>query len=408
MAKYKYKALKGNKNIVEGEVEASSLREARQLIRNLGFIPTKVYTEIASQNTSDVPSVQGQNIKHLSLSEKIMFTSELEVLLSSGIPILEALNSIEANASNLKLKKLCTTIVQSIMSGNTFAQALKLHYSSAFGSVYCGLIKAGEDSGELEIVLDRMLVLLRKQENIKGKIVGASIYPAILLVIMAAILILFSKFVFPKFMEVFTFTGATVPFVTQLLIDGMNFIGNFWWLFVISIVSFIYILTCMFKNSAIKSKWDNFVLKIPVVSDFIQYINLANFMTLLSISYESGIPIVSGLELACKTVGNFNIKSKISKALTFVKSGKGLAQAFELTQAIPHTLLSMVSAGEKSGSLGKMFKDCADVIDKKVDMTLDTMTRLFEPTVILIIGAVVLFILVAFYQMYAGMMGSFF
>ena len=153
---------------------------------------------------------------------------------------------------------------------------------------------------------------------------------------------------------------------------------------------------------------DKIVLKIPVISDFIQYINLSNFMTVLHISYEAGVPMPTGLELANKTVGNSTIKSRIFNAINIVKTGKSLSEAFQRTHAIPETFTSMISAGETSGTLGKMFKDAADVIDKKVDMALEAMTRLFEPTVIVILGGVVLLVAIAFFQAYYGMLGSFF
>lgn len=176
MAKYLYSALKNNNQIVKGEIEASNPREAREKIRKLGFVPTKVYTESVfvepveqeyNLNTAEIV----HHITHLSLQEKIMFTSELEVLLSSGIPILEALQSIEYNSPKWKLKEICIRLRNGIMSGMTFAQALSSFYGKVFGTVYAALIKTGEEAGELEATLQRMLLLLRKQDNIKGKII---------------------------------------------------------------------------------------------------------------------------------------------------------------------------------------------------------------------------------------------
>ena len=164
----------------------------------------------------------------------------------------------------------------------------------------------------------------------------------------------------------------------------------------------------LFKNPEFKSKWDEFILKVPVISDFITYINLSNFMTVLQISYDAGLPIMSGLELANRSVGNYIIKHRISNSVHLVKSGKSLTEAFYQTGAIPNALMTMVATGEKSGTLGKMLHDAADVLDKRVDMALDALTKLFGPTVIVILGGVVLFIAVAFYQMYAGMLSSLF
>lgn len=414
MAKYKYNALKSNNNIINGEIEASNPREAREKIRELGFLPTKIYLEQSqeSQQYSDLISEKVNssqiNVSHLSLQEKIMFTSELEVLLSSGIPIVEALQSIANNTPKIKIKTVCEKIKDGILSGMTFAQALESFYGKVFGPVYTGLVKTGENAGELETTLDRMLLLLRKQDSIKGKIINASIYPAILIILMLGLLILFSKFVFPAFMGVFAFNGAELPFLASMLVGLCSFVEHFWWLLIIGVGAACGAVSSLFKNCQFKSRWDDFILKIPVVSDFIKYINLSNFLTVLHISYDAGLPIMSGLELSNENSWKHTIKGKISNSISIVKRGKSLTEAFQATDAIPHALLTMIATGEKSGTLGKMLHDAAEVIDKKVDMALEAMTKMFEPTVIVIMGGVVLFVAVAFYQMYIGMLGTLF
>lgn len=405
MAKYQYTALKNNKTIVKGEVEAATPREAREKIRTLGFVPTKVYIETAD---TALQTVQNQQLEFLSLDDKIMFTSELEVLLSSGISILEALASIEKNTYKEKIKEICLVLGAEIQSGLTFAQALNKNYGNVFGSVYLGLVKSGEDAGELDVTLARMLVLLKKQQNIKNKIVSASIYPAILILIMTGVLIVFSKFVFPIFFGIIANNGGTVPFMASLLMNICNFVNSFWWLILGAMAGGVAGFKALLKNEGFKRCLDDIVLSIPVVSEFFRYINLSNFMTVLHISYDSGLPIMSCLELSEKTIGNLVIKEQAKHTQELVKEGTQLTEAFNRSALIPPALMSMISAGEMSGTLGKMLQNAAEVVDKKVDMALEAMTRLFEPTVIIIMGAAVLFIAIAFVQAYYGMMGSLF
>ena len=413
MVKFKYSALKDKTQIVTGEVEASSPREARQKIRQLGFLPTKVYTEEAVledhvEYKKNTVSPDGKRVNRLSLQEKIMFTSELEVMLAAGIPILDALHSLEINSPKKKIKIICHNVQKCITNGMTFAMALSSLYAKVFGEVYIALIKTGEEAGELDQTLGRMLVLLRKQEDIKSKITSASIYPAVLIIIMIGVLMLFSMKVFPAFYGVLQFNRADVPYYSQMLIGFCEFINHFWWLVICGLGAFCGAFSMLFQNVVFKAKWDDFVLKIPVVSDFIQYINLANFMTVLQISYNAGVPIVVGLELSNKTVGNHTIKKKVFNAISLMRNGRQLSEAFEMTGAIPSALMTMISTGEKSGTLGKMFNDAAEVIDKKVNMALDALTRLFEPTLIIIMGIAVGIIAVGFYQMYFAMLGSMF
>jgi type IV pilus assembly protein PilC len=327
-------------------------------------------------------------------------------MLSSGIPILDALFNIEANSHDPKLKEMATALRKSVEGGHTFAESLGEMYGKTFGNVYISLVKTGEDSGELDVTLDRMLTILRKQEAIKEKIVNASIYPAVLLAMMFGLLVLFAKFVFPSFAGIMLNNGVDIPIMAQAIMGGIDFIGKFWWLIVISISALGYIFTSFGQDTGMKKSIDKFILKIPVISEFIEFINLSNFMTVLQISYDAGVPLMSGLELANKTVGNFVIKERVKEVIRNVKKGISLTDAFQKTKAIPDSLISMISAGEKSGTLCKMFKDAADVIDKKVDITLAALTRLFEPTIMVILGIVVLIIAVAFIQIYTGMLGS--
>lgn len=407
MAKFKYNALKEGNKIVYGEIEAIDSREARAKIRDLGFIPTKVYVEGLQEQNYVTTESKNFSIR-LKLSEKILFTSELEVLLSSGISILEALKTLENNSPNIKIKGICSTLQKSIISGCTLAESFEKYYSETFGHVFIGLVKTGENAGELEKTLSRMLILFRKQEDIRDKIINASTYPTVLIVMMLGLLILFSKFVFPAFAGVIFNNGGELPFMAQMLVDICSFVDNFWWLIIMGICGGVYSIISIFKNYNFKKYFDEFVLKIPVISDFVTYINLSNFMTVLYIAYEAGVPILSALDLSNKTVGNIKIKDKIKNAISRMKNGVGFSDAFRSACVIPESLLSMVSAGEISGTMGKMFRDCANVIDKKIDMVLKTLSKLFEPTVVLLLGGVVLFIVVAFYQMYIGMLGSLF
>lgn len=411
MTKFQYKALKNKTEFVEGEIEANSPREARQKILALGFLPTKVYTEYCGEKQSYaeqsyVSVGHIQNVKRLSLNEKIWFTSELQTLLGAGISVIEALESVERNSASLKIKSISNHLRQSIFSGATFAQSMEKYYANVFGQVYIGLVKAGEAAGELDETLVRMLVILSKEEKILDKIKSASIYPCILIAMMLGLIILFSCLVFPNLMGVVTFSGGEAPFFAQLVIGFCSFVQHFWWLLIVLVAGGIAGFQALMQTYVFKKKVDEFVLKVPKLSGFINYINLANYMTVLHISYDAGVPIVAALELAQKTVGNLLIKAKLSSVVSMVKSGKSLTQAFNTSQVIPSPLMSMIATGEKSGSLGKMLKETVDVIDKKVDFVLEALSKAFEPTIIIILGLCVGALLIAFMQIYTSALSS--
>ncbi len=395
MARYRYKALENNKDFREGEIEAESPRDARAKIVEAGYLPVKI-TEILS----------GENSPFLPLKDKILFTSELQVLLSAGIPIIEALSSCAENAQNLKIKKISLDIREALLEGKSLHEVMTERYKDTFGAVYTGLIKAGENSGELEKAFERVLLLLRKQDTVKSKIINASLYPCVLIVLMFGVLLLFSKFVFPAFEGIIDSNGGDIPPLASLLFGICNFVNNFWWLIIILMAGGVFYFLNSLKNVEFKKHLDKFIISVPVVSDFVRCVNLSNFLTVMHLAYDAGISVMSALELASATVENLVIKKKVANSLNLVKNGSSITQALQKADVLPFDMLAIVSAGEKSGMLGKMFADCASVIDKKVDMALTALTKLFEPTVMVIIGAVVLFIVLAFYQMYAGMLGS--
>lgn len=401
MAKFRYSALKNNK-IVNGEIEARNINEARRKLISSGFIVRK----ISSDNDTITQVENTGGIEFLSLSEKISFTSEMQTMLSSGIPILESLETIKNNAPNKKLKKVCGSIQNLIQNGKNFSQAIQILYYNAFGDIYISIAKAGETSGELDMAMDRILTLLRKQETTKSKVINALIYPIVLILMMFGLALIFSKFVFPKIMGAILYNTGNIPPLTKALINTFDFVSAFWWALVLGFIIIVWTITVLFRKPEIKKIWDKFILSIPAVKNFVLFANLSNFMTALYVSYESGMPIATGIELACKTLGNYTLKSRFDYVKELIKNGKPVSEAFRSSDIIPPAINTIIASGEKSGTLGKKFNEAADVLDKKVDFALDVLLKLFEPTLIVIMGIIVFIIALAIIPAVSGAFGG--
>lgn len=406
MEKFRYVALKDNTELVEGEIEAFDVKDARRKIRELKLTPTKIASESELLQTSDFRAKGA--VKFLSLNQKINFTSELETLLSSGIPILTSLESVQTNTPDKKLQILCRELENEVKSGKSFALALEELYGRAFGNIYCSLVKTGEKSGELEKILDRLCTMLRKQDDIKGKIISASIYPCLLIIMLFALLVLFSKFVFPAFMGILSINGGELPILAKTVMEFFSFVANFWWFIIIAVAAFIGLISIMTQTETIKLKIDEFFLKLKGISDLIVCANISNFLNVLQISYDAGLPIVSGMELASSTINNLVLKNRAKDAFDIMQNGNTLTEAFRISRAVPEALMGMISAGEKSGALGKMLKDAAEVMEKKLEMAISAVMKLIEPAIIIIIGGFVAIMLLAFMQAYASMLTSLF
>ena len=397
MAIYNYIALKNNKDIVKGKVEAEDLREARENIRKLGFIPTKVYEE-AKEGEKDgkAVKVQGGKVQKLGLQDRIDFTSTLQILAEAGIPIIESLMFIENDAAKLKVRLVAKELRRQIMAGATFADTVA-KYPDQFGQIYIGLVKAGEDSGELEKTLQRLLELLNKEANIRGKVIGTLMYPMFVIVLAVIIVLVMLMFVFPVFKEMFDGMGKELPWITATLMAAGVFLKTYWFFVPIILGSVCGFITFLMRWQPSKRKIDEYVLKVPLLSDLIQYSNFANFVAVMQVAYDAGVPIIECLYLANVTLTNYTLKTKIEGATLKVQQGQHLSIALRSTQVMPKMILFMIATGEQSGRLGDMLLQATNYIDKKLDAIIDTMTKMIEPIMLIVIGSIVLTLALALY-----------
>ena len=400
MTIFSYVALKNNRDVVKGKVEANDLRSAREAIRKLGFVPTKVYEE-KSKPVIDEKAVRKEfdvaKMKKLGLGDKINFTSTLQILAQSGIPIIESLMFIENDAAKLKVRLVAKELRRQIMAGSTFADTIA-RYPQQFGQIYVGLCKAGEDSGELEKTLARLLELLTKEEAVRGKVIGTLMYPAFVIILAIIIVLVMLMFVFPVFKEMFDNMGRELPWITQTLMDIGVFLKTYWFFVPLIIGSIVGGVAFLFRWEPSKKKIDEWVLKIPLLSDLIQFANFSNFVSVLQVCYDAGVPIIECLYLSNLTLTNHTLKDRIETATTKVQQGQHLSVALRTTRVMPRMILFMIATGEQSGRLGEMLYQATVFIDKKLDTIIDTMTKMIEPIMLLVIGSIVLTLALALYM----------
>ena len=383
MAIYNYVALKNNKDIVTGKVEAESLRDARDSVRKLGFLPTKVTEENLKKDDQKVDNSPG-TMKSLGLQDRIEFTSTLQILAQSGIPIIESLMFIENDAAKLKLRLVSKELRKQIMGGSTFADTVA-KYPEIFGQVYIGLVKAGEDSGELEKTLERLMELMNKEANIRGKVIGTLMYPMFVIVLAVFIVLVMLMFVFPVFKDMFDNMGQELPWITATLMKCGIFLKTYWYFVPLIFISIFGGISFIFKWEPSRRKIDENVLKIPLLTDLVQYSNFANFIAVLQVAYDAGVPIIECLYLSILTLTNYTLKEQVAIATGKVQQGQHLSTALRATGVMPKMILFMISTGEQSGRLGDMMGQATKFIDKKLDTIIDTMTKMIEPIMLIVI-----------------------
>lgn len=403
MTLYKYVALKNNKEIFESVIEAADERSAREMIRNSGYIPVKVYLD-----DDEKPLLKQAKTEkvYLSLKEKRLFTTSLQSMISSGIPVVEAFAIMESNLGKSKLRRIAGDIKEKIINGYTFTQALE-SYENTFGEVYIKLCRAGEMSGELDVVLDRLSQLMKKQALITEKIISTSVYPVIIVIMLFGLLGLFGAKVFPALLGAANMNGIEVPVETSMLVSLITFLQNYWWLIIIFVCGIGYGVVKFIQLSPVKLRIDSCLLGIPVVGDFVQYKALANFTAVLQVAYDSGVPITESVTMAKDSIENEELRKRCEILEDMIYKGKSLSEAVASSGIMPQDFLAMIVVGEKSGTLGQMLKELSDNIDKKVFAIVNNLSTLVGPAFLIILGVFIGFILLAFLKFYYGMLGSF-
>ena len=401
MKTFKYFAIKPDGTKIEGKIEAETEKDARSTIMGLGLLPTRIIDPSLVQDEAAarqklVEERKQVRLRRLSARDKIDFTNTLQTLLRSGVPLIEALVFLESDTSSKNMKRVASEIRRQVIAGSSFADVIS-RYPQIFDSLYTGLVRAGEESGELDVTLERIGLLLKKQDDLKSKIIGVMVYPCIVLVFAAIIVTVMLTFVFPKFAEMYKGLGADLPWITQACIDAGNFLAQYWMLLPIIIGAVFYGLVFLFRWEPFKRRYDSFLLQIPLICNFVKLAEFSNFVSVMLVSYEAGVPIVDCLYLANYTVNNIVIKEAVDKARIKVQQGLHLSSALKSTEVMPPILLFMVSTGEQSGKLGEMLSKASDYIDNQLDRVIDIMTKFLEPIMLVVIGGIVLVLALALY-----------
>ncbi len=402
MKTYKYYAIKKDGTKVEGKIEAETEKEARSAIVQLNLFPTRIvnpdesmYTDVAVRRKQAEERRQVR-LGKLSSREKIDFTSTLQTLLKAGVPLINALVFLESDTNSRRIKAISIELRKQIIAGSSFADVIA-RYPQIFDSLYSGLVKAGEESGELDVTLDRMAGLLKKQDDLKSKVIGVLVYPAVVLVFAAIIVLVMLTFVFPKFAEMYEGMGAQLPWITQTCIDAGKFLAEYWMLIPFVGGTIYWFVKFLGEWDPFRRRLHKTLLATPMIKDFVKLAEFSNFISVMLVSYEAGVPILDCLYLANYTVNNTVIRDAIDTSRVKVQQGLNLSVSLKSAGVIPPILLFMVATGEQSGKLGEMLGKASEYIDKQLDRVIDILTKFIEPLMLVVIGAVVLVLALALY-----------
>lgn len=384
MAIFSYKATSIQGSVVEGVIEASDEKTAIEKIRNSGFIPLKV-------------SISKEEVKKgLSLKSKkgnlILFTTELSSLLSAGLPLDRSLNILSEISEDKYMKGIIQSILKSIREGKSFSEALQKH-PDTFPRIYINMIRAGEAGGVLNIVLDKLNEYLESSKELKDHIFSAMIYPTILLFTGSISIIILLTYVLPKFSVIFSEIGSALPLPTEILLSVSNFLKSFWWLIGGLILSGFFLFKLYIRKPSGRYKWDS--LKLKLFKDIIIKLETARFCRTLGTLLKSGVPLLQALNNSKEVINNQLIASAVDIVSKGAKEGQGVFIPLQRAKVFPDLALSMIKVGEETGQLDEMLVKVAITYEKSLRLTIKRFISLLEPFLILFMGLLIGFIVIA-------------
>ncbi|MEK6776542.1 MAG: type II secretion system inner membrane protein GspF [bacterium] len=399
MPVYEYKALDRKGKAITGIVDADSSQEARGKLRE-----QEVYITELSESSSVHVKDRSSSITlftRISPIEVSIVIRQLSTLLNAGIPLVEALSAIIDQMDNKGLEKMLSQVRESVREGRSFADSLSPH-TRAFSTLMINMIRSGESSGSLEIVLLRLADFLEQQVMTKRKVQSALIYPAVIVSIAFLILLFLMTYVVPSVTKIFADMKQTLPLPTAVLIAISSFIRSYWWLFLLLLVAAFTGIKAYIKTQEGRIHFDRFKLKMPIFGSIYRKIAISRFSRTLGTLLENGVPLLSSLDIVKNVVGNKILEMTIEEARTHIGEGSTIHEPLRRSGVFPPILIHMIHVGEKSGTLEQMLNKVADITDNEIDTTINTLTSLLEPLMIvglaLVVGFIVISILLPIFE----------
>ncbi|MBN2414438.1 type II secretion system F family protein [bacterium] len=404
MASFQYKAIAPGGKVINDVMDAASESDVTKMIFSKGYRPINI-TKVKGDKESSEGSGEIQFFKKKVKTEQIvLFTRELVTLLKAGVPMLTAIEALAAQSSK-EMGEILDKVYVAVMSGKSFSQALREH-PKVFPLLYVNSVYAGEMSGSLDEVLERMVAVLSKDEETKKKVKGAMQYPIFVVVAMVIAFYVLLTQVVPKFADIFAGMNMELPIFTKILI-ALSEMGQKYGLVIIGMLG---VGGALFKYYTSTEKgrlwWDTTVMKVPVIGDLVKKSSMARFTKMFETLNKSGLPILQTLDTVSKAVGNKAIEISLRNVALGVEKGQGISGSLKKENLFPPMVIRMISIGEQSGSLDEMLGSVAQHYDMEVEHAIKALTSMIEPVLTVVIGGAVVVMAFGIFLPMWGMVGA--
>ena len=395
MPVYEYTALDAKGKMTSGIIDADGARAARQKLRAGGIFPVDVKeSQEKPEKKEDRVTELRRYFQRVKPAEIAIMTRQLSTLISAGFPLVSAIDALVPQTKTHRLKTVLAQVKDAIVEGQSFAQALS-QYPKIFPPLYVNMVRAGETSGTLEIVLERLADITEKQQDLTNRIQTALAYPVFMCIIGTIVLFVLLTYIVPSITAIFLDMGQTLPTPTRLLIFLSGFFKSFWWVILLAIIGAAVALHRVKKTEKGRYAYDKTVLALPGFGVLAKKLAVARFSRTLGSLLENGVSMLIALDIVKNIAGNVLLSSAVQQAAQEVGKGQALWAALNETQIFPQLSIQMIKVGEQSGELEGMLNKIADVFEKEVENSIMRLTSYLEPVMILVMGCVVGFIVLS-------------
>jgi type IV pilus assembly protein PilC len=395
---------------VKDEIEATSEEEAQQKIKQMGYFVTKLTAmgggkakgkkkkATGYKKSKKTFVIGGVKSKHL-----VLFTRQFSVLQDAGLPVLRALRILEKQMRPSALKNALIDVVEDVESGSTLSEAFGKH-PRAFDRLYVNMVKAGEAGGALEVILQRLAEFKEKSQSLKRKVIGAMVYPAVVILAAVGILIFIMVAIIPKFEKIFREFGLKLPALTQFLIDVSMWCSKYWWSLPMVPLGIWLLFKLIRLSRAGNYALDRMTLWVPIVGRIVEKTVVARTMRTLGTLVSSGVPILESLSIVRETANNAVFERMYQRVYESIREGDTIAEPLRESRLVDDMVTNMVEVGEETGDLDTMLYKIADFYDEEVDTAVKSLISLLEPIMIIVLGGIIGTIVVALFMPMIGLL----
>jgi type II secretion system protein F len=392
MPTFTYRAADRQGQTIDGVMEAPDMRGVIERLQRDAYFPIRVVPQ------NEVRSALGFSWPRrgrVSRSDVLTFTHQLATLVEAGLPLDRALVILEDLAPNARLRAIVSDLLKSVRSGNSLAEAMAKHQPRPFSRLAVNMVRAGEKGGVLEATLKRLAELLEETQEFRETVVSAMIYPLLLTSVGGAAVVFLLTFVIPRFVDIFKDLGQSLPLPTQILLAVSGAVQQYWWFIAVLVLSGVLAVRMALGSEAGRWQWDRMLLRLPLLGEVVLKTETARFARVLGTLLKSGVPVLTALGVVRELAGNQVLGRAIERVSEGVRRGAGIAGPLGESQAFPAMAAHMVRVGEETGRLEEMLLKLATDFESEVRRLVKRLMGLLEPGIILVMGLIVGFIVVA-------------